>query len=303
MGKTSSALTLHELLLFCHFTLSHMLQPKFHRTPWTLLTPSLPNRYTAQTCKFSDITITCLRACCEYPRAAQALSRVSHLEGFCLEGTEFVSPIVICHVGAQTIGAETISPRVSIQVKDDSWAPCSFWGYNLKGCGGKEKTPNSESTILGAVTQLTFSLHPTKEVLLMMTKKYKCKFLYFHQTWEYMSGTDWRSFTKFSSKYNRISSFWTHTLISIWSEAYLRNCVHAVGIIFTTSSLLDKMRWINSQQLRNKLLHCLCLKTTNSSLSPQLGSESRLINPRSRIRKNRAQRVPRIGGGGSRSRG
>lgn len=98
----------------------------FYRTPRTLLTLSLPNQYTAQTCKVFDITMTCLRACRGYPRVAQALGQVSHLEGFCLEGTEFGSLIVICHVGARTIAAETVSPRVSIQVKEDSRVPCSF---------------------------------------------------------------------------------------------------------------------------------------------------------------------------------
>lgn len=198
--KPCSTLTLDELLLFAisYWVTCSTPSWMFYRTPRTLITPSLPNQYTAQTCKVLDVTIACLRACRGYPRLAQALGQVSHLEGFCLEGTEFVSLIAICHVGAHTMAAETVSPCVSIQVKEDSRAPCSFWGYNLKGWGGKEKIPHSESTILGAATQLTFSLHPTKEVLLMTTK-YKCKFFYFHQTWEEMSGTDWQSFTKLSS--------------------------------------------------------------------------------------------------------
>lgn len=167
MGKKiSSALTYPPWpAALCYFTLSHLLHPKLDVLPNSLNTVNAITSQlcidTAQTRKVLDITM-CLRAFREYSRVAQALSQVSHLEGFCLEGTEFVSLIAIWHVEVQTIGAETISPRDSIQVKKDSWAPCSFWGYNLKGCGGKEKIPNSESTILGAVTQLTLSQHPTK---------------------------------------------------------------------------------------------------------------------------------------------
>lgn len=135
MGKKLAllSLTLHDLLLFAiSYWVTHSTSSRtFYRTPRTLLTSSFPNQYTAQTCKVSDITITCLTQC--LPRILQGVSGTEpglSPEGVFLEVTEFVSLIVICHVGAQTKGAETISPRVSIEVEEDSWAPCSVWGYN-----------------------------------------------------------------------------------------------------------------------------------------------------------------------------
>lgn len=115
--KTSSAVTLHELSAISYWVTCSTPSWTFCRTPRALLTPSLPNQYAAQTCRVLDIIITCLRAFREYSKVARALRQVSHLEGFCLEGIEFVPLIVICHVGAQTTGAETISPRDSIKWK------------------------------------------------------------------------------------------------------------------------------------------------------------------------------------------
>lgn len=76
MGKKLAllSLTLHDLLLFAiSYWVTHSTSSRtFYRTPWTLLTSSFPNQYTAQTRNVSDITITCLTQ--SLPRMLQGVS-------------------------------------------------------------------------------------------------------------------------------------------------------------------------------------------------------------------------------------